>query len=417
MKNIVLVLVGLLCLADIDCHAQRIREVDRSQELQMGQELPHLPMQEVLNYDKDRLDIGQYRDKVVILDFFDTYCSNCIAAMPKMQKLQNEFGDQLQVILVTWQDRETIERFYAKNAFLKEHQVRLPTICSATQLRALFPHTGVPHTAWLFHNRVQAVTHSDFVKAENIKLLYNEGQIRLPQKSDFNDGLRKENVSSKSDMGSVRLYGYQDGVVTSGFKMEYDSARMMYKSSLYNIDILGAYTSVWGRIRKPKFIMKKERVFWKVKDSTRYNYYKSDIGINEWIVNNGISYERYDSKERSLSEQAELVLQDLNSLLGLKVYWGYKSMPCLVVKKLSRKSGKSQSAKEDGDIEGTGVLAFMIDYMNKSPPVVDDVNSLGKLDLGDFSTIEELNKNLKEYGLFVKEEIRNIDVLIFEELE
>lgn len=417
MKNIVLMLVALFCLASIEAHGQRMRQVDRSQELQIGQLVPDLPIQEVLNYNKNRLDIGQYKNKVVILDFFDTYCSNCIAAMPKLQKLQDELGDRLQVILVTWQDRETIERFYAKNAFLKKHKVLLPTICSDSLLRNLFPHTGVPHTAWLFQNKVQAVTHSDFVKRENIDLLYQEGQISLPQKSDFNDGLKTKVESFKSDRGSIQLSGYQDGVVTSGFKMEYDSARMMYKSSLYNVDILGAYTSVWSKIHKPKFILKEERIVWKVKDSTRYKYYENDIGVNEWIVHNGISYERYDGKERSLAEQAELVLQDINSFLGLNVYWASKPMTCLVITELSDKSSKSRTADEEGDIEGTGVLAFMIDYLDKFPPVVDEVNSLDKFAVGDFSTIEELNKKLKRYGLSVKEEIRHIEVLVFEEVE
>lgn len=397
--------------------AQRQHKVDRSQELNIGHDLPYMPDQGVLNYSNEVIDIQSFNDKVVILDFFDTYCTNCIAAMPKLQKLQDEMGDKLQVILVTWQDKRTIEEFYASNAFLKEKKVFLPTIYSATLLRSYFPHIGVPHTVWLFQDRVQAVTYSDFVKAENVENLYAEGSLNLPFKSDFDDGLNmnQSKFIAGESIGSVKVFRYKEGVRRSGLTIQYDTINQMYKSSIYNMDILGAYKGVWSKVRKPKFVLKDERIVWNVSDSTRYKFFKEKQGINEWVIEHGISYERYDLVNRPIAEQSKLILNDLNSFLNLNVYWSTRSMPCLVISKTNKNLEKSLSGVNRNRIEGTGVLAFMIDYQGGFPPVVDNVNSMEYLDIEEYSTINDLNRQLSKYGLILIEEVREIDVLVFEE--
>src|SRR6201999_1317282 len=45
--------------------------------------------------------IASFKGKLLILDFWGVTCSSCIAEMPKMQRLQQEFGDKIQILLVT----------------------------------------------------------------------------------------------------------------------------------------------------------------------------------------------------------------------------------------------------------------------------------------------------------------------------
>ncbi|MEN5055154.1 TlpA family protein disulfide reductase [Sphingobacterium kitahiroshimense] len=394
------------------------KQIDRSQELKIGQVMPDIPVQPVINYKQSNIDINSFRDKVVILDFFDTFCVNCISAMPKLQKLQNELGDKLQVILVTWQDQKTIEKFYQTNSFLKENKVKMPTIYSADLLRSYFPHIGVPHTAWLYRNKVQAITYSDFTKAENITALYTNGTIQLPEKSDFNDGLNSVvNVVSKDkDIGSVRITGYQDGVERTGIQINVDSITGLQRTTFYNMDILGAYTAAWSKIKKPTFLLKDERIIWKVQDSSRYKYFKGEEGVNEWLLKNGITYERYDKIKMSDSLQSQIMLNDLNAFLGLKVYWTTKVLPCLVIKQLKNKHKDPKSMKSEGGIEGTDVLAFMIDYQGNYPPVVDEVDGKMNIQIDDYSSLEKLNQQLKVYDLVIIKEKRPIEVLLFEQV-
>ncbi|MEN5378901.1 TlpA family protein disulfide reductase [Sphingobacterium kitahiroshimense] len=395
--------------------AQNTQTIDRSLELRIGQAIPAIPKLSVLNSVKNQVLLGQLSNKIIILDFFDTYCTNCIAAMPKLQKLQKKYADKIQVIMVTWQDKATIEKFYKTNAFIKDNKINLVTVYADTLLRKYFPHKGVPHTAWIYKNKVQAITFSDFVKAENIEYLYANGSIQLPVKSDFNDGLKNDAVNEKKkQLGSVSLSGYKDAVDPNGIIMKYDSISGMQKSSFYNIDILGAYTGALSKIKKPEFLLKDERIVWKVRDSSFFKYPNGDVVFNEWLLRNGICYERYDHVVRPDSVQAQFILNDLNGFLGLHVYWSKKEMPCLVLEKTNLKSSEVKTS--DGELAGTSVLAFMIDYQNKYPPVVDEVNSKQKIRLTDYSNLEQINLQLLGYGLQLKEKYRLIDVLVFDQL-
>lgn len=391
-------------------------EVDRSLELKVGQTLPALALFPVFNYDQQEFDLAKYREKVVILDFFDTYCVNCIAAMPKLQQLQDELSDKLQIVLVTWQDKATIAKFYANNPYLKKNKVHLPTIYGDTLLKSYFPHKGVPHTAWIFQNKVQAITFSDFVQRQNIAELYTKGAIKLPLKADFatEDNISDVSASESSLITSLQITGYKDGATWRGIKMEWDSLNSIGKTYFDNADIFGAYVAAWAKIKKPTFLLKEQRVVWEVKDSDKYRYLGKG-GKNEWLLDNGISYQRVYSRQKDPSKLAEIVISDLNAALGLHVYWSEKEIPCLVLKRLS--TAKNDIATDEGELEGTSVLAFMIDYQDSFPPVVDEVNSDMRMNIVDFSTLESLNEQLKKYGMVLEDGLRKVEVLVFEDLE
>ncbi|MCY4778561.1 TlpA disulfide reductase family protein [Sphingobacterium sp. UT-1RO-CII-1] len=413
MHKIIIVIVAYLFLVGT---GKGQTTIDRSMELKVGQMIPTLALMPILNYDKQELDLEEYREKVVILDFFDTYCVNCIAAMPKLQQLQDELSDKLQILLVTWQDKETIEKFYANNAYLKKNKVHLPTIYGDTLLKSYFPHKGVPHTAWLFQNKVRAITFSDFVQRQNIAELYTKGAIKLPLKADFatEENISEVDTSDSNLITSLQITGYKDGSTWGGIKMEWDSLHNMGKSYFHNADIFGAYVAAWGKIKKPSFLLKEQRVVWKVKDPGKYRYLGKG-GKNEWLLDNGISYQRVYSRQKDPSKLAEIVISDLNAALGLRVYWSEKEIPCLVLKRLSKK--KNGIATDEGELGGTSVLAFMIDYQGGFPPVVDEVNSDVRMNIVDFSTLENLNEQLKKYGMVLEEGVRKVEVLVFEDLE
>lgn len=413
MVRKILLLLILLFLSPISW-AQNGVKIDRSLELHVGEELPDIPKLNVLNYPENQISLDRFSDKIIILDFFDTYCSNCIAAMPKLQRLQEQYGDKIQVILVTWQDQETIEKFFRTNEFLKENQVNLTAVYADTVLRKYFPHKGVPHTAWLYKGRVQVITFSDFVKVENINLLLSNGAIKLPIKSDFSDGLSRSPFSV-DEIGSVSLSGYRDAIESNGVVIQYDSILHKQKSSFYNIDVLGAYTSALSKIKKPEFLLKDERIVWNVRDSSLYKYPKEAETFDEWLLENGICYERYDQVLRPDSVQAQVILNDLNTFLGLHVYWAIREIPCLVLQRT--KSAPDDLKVTESGLGGTSVLAFMIDYQDRFPPVYDEVNGKQKLDIKDYSTIEQINLQLKAYGLELKAGRRLMDVLVFEQQE
>lgn len=393
------------------------KKLDISQRVSIGEEVPQIPSLRALFHHKELLDLSDYEDKVIVLDFFDTYCSSCIASLPKLQKLQDDMKEKVKIILISWQDSSVINKFWRNNKMIRENRVSLPVVYADSLLRKYFPYAAVPHVVWIKDSRVGAITHSDFVTGENIDQLFNHGQIQLPLKQDFvvTDGA--SSASSENVIGMIRLTGFQNGRPTEGFRLEHDSITGASKVSFYNMSVLGAYTSTWSKIRKPRFLLRPNRIVWNVADSAMYEFFGQDGEMQIWLSKHGICYERYEKNQRPIGEQAEIVLDDLNKMLGIKVYWSHRKMDALVIKG-QYKAPNDSAVSDDGgnNIEGTSVLAFMLDMAGSYPPVVDRVNTKEWLFLKDYNNLEELNNYLKNYGLFIEKEETDVEVLVIEPL-
>ncbi|PTX14125.1 AhpC/TSA family protein [Sphingobacterium faecium] len=412
IKNIIYFLCMCMCMA-WNAHAQNKHETKFSQRLHVGDKVPQLNHSQVLF--KSAKDIQLHsNDQVVLLDFFDTFCTACIASLPKLQKLQDELKENLQIVMVTWQDKATIEKFWKSNAFIRENKIQLPVIYGDTLLRQFFPHMGVPHVAWLFRGYVQAVTFSEFINRDNILKLSNEGSIALPLKWDFDDVTFIKDIETKNLLGEVKLTGFQDGRPTQSYKHELDSVSGLYRTSIINQSILGAYMTVWSQIKKPTFILRPDRIEWLVVDSSRFDYEVSSQTSNVWLAKHGICYERLDKHPRNPIEQARLVLCDLDRFLNIKVYWAKKMRKVWALKGTFHKADKMVTGNK---ISSSDFLAFGIDMQNKYPIVIDLVNVKESFVLPKYKNLQELNKGLSNYGLQIVEEQREIDVLVFEEVK
>lgn len=79
--------------------------------------------------------ISDYKGKVVLLNFWATWCPPCRAEMPDLIKWQREFqGKGLQVIGITYQPTELRE----VRRFIRSIKVNYPILIGATQTKNLF---------------------------------------------------------------------------------------------------------------------------------------------------------------------------------------------------------------------------------------------------------------------------------------
>jgi thiol-disulfide isomerase/thioredoxin len=65
--------------------------------------------------------LDQYRGKVVLLDFWATWCSPCRMTMPLLEKLQNEFHGNLALLAINLQETEDVVRDYVRTQNVNSH--------------------------------------------------------------------------------------------------------------------------------------------------------------------------------------------------------------------------------------------------------------------------------------------------------
>lgn len=61
------------------------------------------------------VEIGQ--GKVTFLSYWATWCPPCIAELPSIQKLYDDYGDQIDFVLLTDEDPEVVKRFLEKKDY------------------------------------------------------------------------------------------------------------------------------------------------------------------------------------------------------------------------------------------------------------------------------------------------------------
>jgi len=88
----------------------------------------------------ENYDFNQAKDKVVIVNFWATWCVPCIAEMPSLQELYNDYGERVDFLLVTSDPSEKVL------AFLKEREFNLPVYNQISQAPEVFYSKTIPKT-------------------------------------------------------------------------------------------------------------------------------------------------------------------------------------------------------------------------------------------------------------------------------
>ncbi len=72
---------------------------------------------ELLSETNEHFDLKDTKGKVVLINFWATWCPPCIAEMPSLQELYNDYNDKVIFLFVTNEDFETVNTFKLKKAF------------------------------------------------------------------------------------------------------------------------------------------------------------------------------------------------------------------------------------------------------------------------------------------------------------
>ena len=88
------------------------------------------------------ISTGDWRGRVVVLDFWATWCSPCLKGLPHLQKLRQDYGDDVVIVGVTSEPLMTVERFLETNPstypILLDPESRASSVYRVSALPALY---------------------------------------------------------------------------------------------------------------------------------------------------------------------------------------------------------------------------------------------------------------------------------------
>jgi thiol-disulfide isomerase/thioredoxin len=403
------------CLLVLLCLFGSAVAQNKNSSLVIGDKLPDITAKNVIHHPTSEIKLSGYKGKILILDFWATWCSPCISLLPKTDSLQKIFKEEVQFLPVTYEPKEKVERLFSKLPKLKG--VSLPLVIQDETLHKLFPHKTLPHYVWIDRTgTVIAVTEA--VNATNIQNMI-AGQTDLEVKTDVVIPFSKEqplligsNGGGAEHLKYHRLItGYIEGVPGGYHVFKADS---LYGGRIQATNVPLPWLWQLAFSNGTKLFGYNQTVF-EVKDPAPLLNNSVGKKYEAWLSGNGYGYELVVPKGFKGNMYA-LMQEDLALFYPqYEVKVESRKKPCLALVRTSIEDKiKSKGGKSSFEFDATGgtlnnwTLAMLAAQLNTkylqhlSTPVVDQTNYKSQVDLkinADMSNIESIRKALQPYGL------------------
>lgn len=437
----VIILYLLCCVSTLCISGQTINQPSskihpgrlinfESGELKVGDIVPNIEFN-MLNYRDSKGSLSDFRGKLIILDFWATWCTSCIGKFSKLDSLQRRFGNVLQIILVnsksTGDDDKKVEEFLRKWKE-KYNNFSLPIAIKDSVADLLFVHNLIPHYVWIdFNGKVTAITASEQVTGENIKKLVEGDIVELPPKKDI-DADRPFYLSNDISIDdflhySIFIRGKLNGL-PSGNRLRY-SGSIIRGRAMSNTTLLEMYRSFANELIAD-FRYSDKRLMLEVEDSTKLILNKAKLNEDAWNKANLYTYELIVPTSES-KKLYRIMLDDLNRYSD---YYGrieIRKVKCLILvitgksTKLYTSGGKLENMLYDMDkrylinAPVSYLISFLDEAVSTQLPIIDETQLASYIDIqlpAECKSIEEYRKVLQQYGLDLVEADRAISVFV-----
>lgn len=399
--------------------------------LQIGEDIPdelwNKPLQVVNDPEgRETITLADYKGKLIILDFWATWCVPCIRNFPKLHALQNEFGDKIKVLAITQEDTDRIIKFFQTGTGTEHTHIH--SVINDNVLSSVFPHKAVPHIAWINpHGKVLNTTTAEDITSENIKAILDNENPKMTGKVDI-DRTRplflSEHFSDQTELKAYSIFfkGYYPGL-PSGNNVKRTKDGKIYGRQMTNATMMDIYRPIASHIfdaNGEKFNAK--RIMFEVEDPALLNLIKkSDSGYETSNLN---SYELIVPIDRADSLYYYM-LEDLNRYSDYTAHIEKREVDCVV---LVRTSGEDKIQSQGGKPKNTfpsenpvlinHPISHMLTMLNGDTliklPIIDETGYAAHVDIKISGGINLVNlkKELRQYDLDLVVTKRKLNMFI-----
>lgn len=375
----------------------------------LGKKSPDLTFGTIVNFEKTKATLNDFGGKVIILDFWATWCGPCIQSFPELEKLQAKFRNDLQVITITDDPEARIKRF------LEKRKTTLPVVIDEKkELAQLFPHRTIPHTVIIDKSgTVRAITTSSEVSEELIKNILAGNAVSVKEKKDVIDFDPSLPLSGNGD------FTYQ--LTMTPFKEGFPS----FSNSLGGSPYEGRRIVAVNVSAKTLFEIAHQfppgiRTALEVADPSKFSWdNKQNIVCFDLIVPEKLGDKRF-----------EIMKQQLEIYFGYQASIEQRVRPVKVLQRIKNTDVKLTESKAatqpSSSYSGKGLsmrasgISTLADFLESqiNKPVIDEtgLGSLYDLDIPWYNeNPKQIHEELKKIGLQIVETERKIQVLVIKD--
>ncbi len=371
---------------------------------ELGKPVPNYTFSHILNSEANEISISDLKGKVVILEFWATWCGACIPAMKKLDSLQNDFKDEVEIITVSEESRERLQKYIeSSNTSLR--------IVSDTAHSANFKYRVIPHSIIIDKDgMVRAITSPENINKNVLANLISNNEIDLDVKDDFyiDPTLDVETIKTVANSNyRIELKSY-DQEKRGGLKMLNDTEGNLNGIEMWNSPIPRLYQTLFD-------IASPGRMIFKDGLSANDFPYEKDYQYNMTIE---VS-DKYQHRWR------EIGIDFLNELFDVNARMGVDTLECYVLENLDNTIKESNSDSSAYSFWGSNFkgekikISRLAAYLENftSIPVLDKTNLNEEYDIELEWQAEDpktLHTELKKYGLTLIKSEEKLPVEIME---
>lgn len=429
LKNIILTILSL-----------QISTISKAQTiikpLEIGDRMPDIEFKNTVNFPQNISRLSDLKGKLIILDYWNRWCTTCISSFPKFDKIQDDFNGKIQIILVTDDTHSELSKL--KNISTNVKNTKLPILVEDSIIKRLFPHRIVPFLIWIDGNGIVRyktdaynATHehiSNLLAGKNVNMALRDDKLRSTNTSFLTEKQLEEPNFPKytsNIIGSIPGAGVKELAIKDSISKDLKGVR------IYNYGILDLFSRAYS-IDKIFIILKSTRLEKLLRPT-------DDNKIDGWNSESRFCYEsQIDSKLYSYKDFKSHMQKDLNTYFKTTSEKRKQTLKCLVLtnKGISRKLLTKLNARNGTQIaektaEGynfkysylNGMISIMRnDLLSEIGPIpiINETNFNERIDLElnvRSKTLVEINSSLEKIGLQFIIENREFETLTIKDKE
>ena len=378
-------------------------------QVKIGQTVPDIKFDTILNTHEKKVEtVAGLKGKIIWLEFWATWCSPCVEAMPHLQELQKQFEGRLQVITISTEKEKRVKQFITNRPSNLWFAVD-----TADKFSELFPYRTIPHAVLIDQaGKVIAITEPGNITHDIIADVLAGKPVNLPLKADdqTDDPIKTYFNANASVERRFLVQPAIRGLGSSSHTYLRDSVFKNRRITMINFPLESIYRIAYKNLPSGRVIdlTPKENI------SQNKMMYCIDV-----IVPKGQENVLLPTLKRELASRFEL---KASIEKRLKQVYVLKIADTAKIEQLKQSTTVEETfGASHGSFSGKGIkLSKIADYLEGfglvKLPVVDETGSNKKYDIS-FEVQPEKNGSLTEalngLGLKLEPGEREIDMLVF----